>query len=155
MEGRTKRRINPDENVFWQESIEKNERTIFLPSEVKFHSIEKREIDEGLFFKIKGNNKKCSFNFKEAKQLCLNNTTYETLLAIFHFNISTPLSHTHIRTCSSVTSLLHCTPISPIRRKHVHIQPNNFHRASRHLIFKPRNREYHLSISSSKREWRL
>lgn len=73
----------------------------------------------------------------------------------YFISIYPHLSHTRIRTCSSVTSLLHCTPISPIRRKHAHIQPNNFHRASRHLIFKPRNREYHLSISSSKREWRL
>lgn len=38
----------------------------------------------------------------------------------YFISIYPHLSHTHIRTCSSVTSLLHCTPISPIRRKHSH-----------------------------------
>lgn len=126
--------------------LKKNERINFLSSEVKFHSTEERKIERRriCFLKLKETIKDPQRN----ESITLEQHNLQTLVAIFRFNISTPLSLIRI-----VISLLHRTLISPIQKKtrsHQQFSPC----LPPHLIFKPRDREYHLSNSSSKREWR-
>ena len=129
--------------------LKKNERINFLSSEVKFHSTEERKIERRriCFLKLKETIEDPQFQRNESIEQ-LEQHNLQTLLAIFRFNISTPLSLIRI-----VISLLHRTLISPIQKKtrsHQQFSPC----LPPHLIFKPRDREYHLSNSSSKREWR-
>lgn len=91
--------------------------------------------------------------FQRSKTIMLEQLTKHSSQYFISIYPHLSLSHTYARVAA-----LH--PYYTVLQFHqyeenAHIQPNNFHRASRHLIFKPRNREYHLSISSSKREWRL
>lgn len=125
--------------------LKKNERINFLSSEVKFHSTEERKIERRriCFLKLKERrSSKKRINYAWTAQLT------NTRRDISFQYISTPLSLIRI-----VISLLHRTLISPIQKKtrsHQQFSPC----LPPHLIFKPRDREYHLSNSSSKREWR-
>lgn len=151
-EERTKRRINSDERMnSGKNPLNKKKRDEHFSLEwrVKFHySIEKRKIDEGLLSESKKRSKilkslgrkiyiSSPFNFQRNKTIRLEQHDLQTLLAIFHFNISTTyLTHAHTHTCthSGVISLLHRTLISRIRGKHGPHPANNFHRASSTVI---------------------
>lgn len=70
--------------------LKKNERINFLSSEVKFHSTEERKIERRriCFLKLKETIKDPQRN----ESITLEQHNLQTLVAIFRFNISTPLS---------------------------------------------------------------
>lgn len=125
--------------------LKKNERINFLSSEVKFHSTEERKIERRriCFLKLKERrSSKKRINYAWTAQLT--NTRRDISFQYIH----TSLSHTH--------SYIPITPYSNFTNTEENTLTPTIFTVSPplHLIFKPRDREYHLSNSSSKREWR-
>lgn len=84
------------------------------------------------------------FNFQRNKTIRLEQHDLQTLLAIFHFNISTTyLTHAHTHTCTH-SGVIPITPYSNFTntRKTRSTSSQQFSPCllHRHLIFKPRNR---------------